>query len=86
MGNICGYVQPKWSEKMVINSWIPMLAHLFKFDANGVVESLDEETVRNDPLLAKEQLSTLTVLLKKRTGVKKPLLEKIKSLHDSIKA
>jgi len=72
---------PKWTDKTVLQSWIPMLMYMFTFDSDGNLTGTNSSCFSDDPCMCKGQLSTLTILLKGKTGVTSSLLSKLKALY-----
>ena len=73
---------PNWTDKTALQTWIPMLIHMFVFDTNDQLIHFDQTCFTENPSLFKGQLSTLTILLKGKTGVNKRLLRKLKIIYN----
>jgi hypothetical protein len=82
MGNVCGHHKRlKWNERQIIQSWVPLLVDLFTYDSTGNISGLNATHFTQDYHAANDQLRTLPILLRGRSGINKQLLRKIKSLQ-----
>ena len=82
MGNICGHHKRlRWNERQIIQSWVPLLMNMFTYDNTGTISGLNSSYFAQDFHAANDQLRTLPILLKGRSGIDKTLLRKIKSLQ-----
>jgi hypothetical protein len=86
MGNIFGHKHLAWNQRQILQSWIPLLLSLFTYDNVGNIAGLNASYFNQNFHAANDQLRTLPLLLKGRSGVDRKMLRKIKSLQNSASA
>lgn len=78
-----------WKDDDVIQAWFPMLENLFKYDLqtkdiigiNITDININGKNV-SDSYIVQDQIRTLPILLKGKSGVNKQLLTRLKNLKD----
>lgn len=84
MGNILGHCKRvKWNERQILQSWVPMLSGMFIYDHAGNITGLNDPYFAQDYHAANDQLRTLPLLLKGRSGINRKMLKKIASLSNT---
>ena len=74
----------KWNDQQAVQSWLPLLSGLFRYDRNGTIYGLSTQYYQKDPQKSLDQLKAIPLLLKKKSGVSTKTIKTIKNIVDSI--
>lgn len=73
------YSREKWSDKMTLEAWYPMLWDIFTFDNGDFINGINTDAVHSEKFdILLLQLKTMTVLLQNKSGVSRQTIENIK--------